>query len=89
MGVGSIIGLIIVGAIIGALARLVVPGRNPIGILATVLIGIVAAIIGGYIGAAIGVGLWLSWVIGIVLAAIGVALLSGYSRGGTRARRSV
>lgn len=84
MTLGSIIVLIIIGAIIGALGRLVVPGRNPIGILATVLVGIVAAVVGGYIGAAIGVGGWLTFLIGVLLAAIGVALLSGGTRGALR-----
>jgi uncharacterized membrane protein YeaQ/YmgE (transglycosylase-associated protein family) len=45
--IGSILVYIIAGAIIGALARLIVPGRQSMSILATVIIGIVAAIIGG------------------------------------------
>jgi uncharacterized membrane protein YeaQ/YmgE (transglycosylase-associated protein family) len=46
----QILGLIIVGAVIGALARLIKPGRQHMSVLATVLLGIVGAIIGGLIG---------------------------------------
>ena len=80
MHVGAIIGLVILGAIFGILARLLVPGRNPIGLIMTVLVGIVGAVGGGYIGSAIGTALWVSWVIGIVIAAVLVALLSGFRR---------
>ena len=47
---GLIITLIIVGLIAGALARLVVPGRQNIGILGTILLGIVGSFIGGFLG---------------------------------------
>ena len=46
----QIIGLIVVGAIIGALARLIKPGRQRMSMLATILLGIVGAVIGGLIG---------------------------------------
>lgn len=42
-----IIGMIVVGLIVGALARLLMPGRDPMGIGATILLGIVGALIGG------------------------------------------
>jgi uncharacterized membrane protein YeaQ/YmgE (transglycosylase-associated protein family) len=47
---GLIITLIIVGLIAGALARLLVPGRDPIGIGGTILLGIVGSFIGGFLG---------------------------------------
>jgi uncharacterized membrane protein YeaQ/YmgE (transglycosylase-associated protein family) len=47
---GLIITLIIVGLIAGALARLVVPGRQNIGVLGTILLGIVGSFIGGFLG---------------------------------------
>lgn len=50
---GLIITLIVVGLIAGALARLIVPGRDPMGIGATILLGIVGSFIGGFIGYAI------------------------------------
>ena len=39
---------IVVGIVVGALARLLMPGRDPIGIIGTLVVGIVGAIIGGY-----------------------------------------
>ena len=47
--VGFILGLIIVGLIAGALARLLVPGRDPMGIGATILLGIVGSFVGGFL----------------------------------------
>ena len=47
---GLIVTLIIVGLIAGALARLLVPGRDPIGIGGTILLGIVGSFIGGFLG---------------------------------------
>ncbi len=46
---GFILGLIIVGLIAGALARLLVPGRDPMGIGATILLGIVGSFVGGFL----------------------------------------
>jgi uncharacterized membrane protein YeaQ/YmgE (transglycosylase-associated protein family) len=51
--VGLIVSLIIIGLIAGALARLLVPGRDPMGIGATILLGIVGSFIGGFIGYAV------------------------------------
>lgn len=48
--VGFIIGMIIVGLIAGALARLLVPGRDPMGIFATILLGIIGSFVGGFLG---------------------------------------
>lgn len=50
---GSLIVFILVGLVVGVLARLLLPGRDPIGILATIAIGIVGAIIGGYLFSAV------------------------------------
>lgn len=49
IGFGDIVVYVIAGAIIGALARLLVPGRQAMGWIATVVLGIIAAIIGGYL----------------------------------------
>ena len=54
MTITGIISAIIIGAIIGALGRLVVPGRQPIPIWLTIVIGIVAAFIGAFIAGAFG-----------------------------------
>jgi uncharacterized membrane protein YeaQ/YmgE (transglycosylase-associated protein family) len=47
---GLIITLIVVGLIAGAVARLLVPGRQDIGIAATIVLGIVGSFIGGFLG---------------------------------------
>jgi uncharacterized membrane protein YeaQ/YmgE (transglycosylase-associated protein family) len=47
---GLILMLILVGLIAGALARLLVPGKDPIGIGGTILLGIVGSFIGGFLG---------------------------------------
>jgi uncharacterized membrane protein YeaQ/YmgE (transglycosylase-associated protein family) len=39
---------IVVGAVIGVIARLLMPGRDPVGFIGTIVIGIVGAVIGGY-----------------------------------------
>jgi uncharacterized membrane protein YeaQ/YmgE (transglycosylase-associated protein family) len=51
--VGEIIVFILVGLVVGVLARLLLPGRDPIGIVATIAIGVVGAIIGGYLFSAV------------------------------------
>ena len=95
MTVTSIIVAIIVGAIIGALGRLVVPGRQPIPIWLTIVVGIVAAFVGTFIARAIGVptatnGIdWLELLVQVVVAAIFVVIASNlYVRSGGH-RRSV
>ncbi len=45
----SIIGFILVGLVAGALARLLVPGRDPIGIIGTILLGMVGSLVGGFL----------------------------------------
>jgi uncharacterized membrane protein YeaQ/YmgE (transglycosylase-associated protein family) len=50
----GILGWIVFGLIIGAIAKLVMPGRDPGGIIVTILLGIVGAVLGGYIGQAVG-----------------------------------
>jgi uncharacterized membrane protein YeaQ/YmgE (transglycosylase-associated protein family) len=80
MEITGIISAIVIGIVIGVLGRLVVPGRQRIGILLTIVVGIVAALIGAAIASAIGVddtkGVdWIEWLIQIGLAALGVAAL--------------
>ncbi|WP_433833752.1 GlsB/YeaQ/YmgE family stress response membrane protein [Actinoplanes sp. CA-015351] len=73
---------IVIGLIIGALGRLVVPGKQNIPIWLTMLIGVVAAILGTFLAAAIGVddtrGIdWIELAIQVALAAAGVAIVAG------------
>jgi uncharacterized membrane protein YeaQ/YmgE (transglycosylase-associated protein family) len=91
MTVTGIITALIVGLIIGALGRLVVPGRQNIPIWLTMVIGVVAALLGTVIARAVGVadtkGVdWIELLFQVVLAAVGVALVAGISgrRGVTR-----
>jgi uncharacterized membrane protein YeaQ/YmgE (transglycosylase-associated protein family) len=78
----GIISAIIVGAIIGALGRLVVPGRQSMPVWLTIVVGIAAALLGSVIAGAMGVrdtaGFdWIEFFIQVVLAAVGVALVAG------------
>jgi uncharacterized membrane protein YeaQ/YmgE (transglycosylase-associated protein family) len=87
MTITGIITAIIIGAVIGALARLVLPGRQNISILLTIVVGIVAAIIGTAIARATGLadtnGVdWIELVFQVVVAAIGVSIV-----GSLRGRR--
>jgi len=82
MTVAGIISAIIVGLIIGALGRLVLPGRQNIPVWLTIVVGIIAAIIGTAIARAAGwadtPGVdWLEIIIQVALAAVGVLLVSG------------
>ena len=84
MTVTGIITALIVGLIIGALGRLVVPGRQNIPLWLTLVIGVVAALLGTVIARATGVADtkgfdWIELLFQVVLAAIGVALVAGVS----------
>lgn len=50
----GILGWILFGLVIGALAKLVMPGKDPGGFIVTILLGIVGALIGGFLGRALG-----------------------------------
>jgi len=89
--VTGIITALIVGLIIGALGRLVVPGRQSMPIWLTMVIGVVAALLGTVLARAIGISTdtpgvdWGELVVQVVVAAIGVALVAGI--GSRRGRR--
>jgi len=75
---------IIIGLIIGALGRLVVPGKQNISIWLTLLIGIVAALLGTLVASVLGVadtrGIdWIELALQVGFAAIGVSITSGAS----------
>lgn len=73
---GSIIGMIIVGAIIGALARLFMKGEQNIGTVWTVILGAVGYGLGGWItGAILGSGHGvIQWIVGIIIAVILISI---------------
>jgi len=77
---------IIVGLIIGALGRLVLPGKQQIGFWLTLVIGVVAALVGTFIAAAFGVAKtpgvdWIELILQVALAAGGIAIAEGAMRG--------
>ena len=90
MEVTGIITAIIIGLIIGALGRLVVPGKQNIPIWLTLVIGVVAALVGTFLAAAVGVddtgGVdWIELALQVGLAAAGVAAVAAArSRRGPR-----
>ena len=50
----TILGWILFGLVVGVLAKLVMPGRDPGGIIVTILLGIAGAVLGGFVGRALG-----------------------------------
>ena len=85
----GIITWIIVGGIAGALAKLIMPGDDPGGIIVTILIGIVGAFVGGFLTSLVGIGsggfIWT-----IIVATVGAIILLAIYRaviGGRTARR--
>lgn len=50
----GILGWVLFGLVVGALAKLVMPGRDPGGIIITILLGIAGAVLGGFVGRALG-----------------------------------
>ncbi|WP_404388290.1 GlsB/YeaQ/YmgE family stress response membrane protein [Humibacillus xanthopallidus] len=77
--IGAIIGAIVAGLIIGALGRLIVPGKQNISIVMTIVIGIIASLVAtlilgaifGYENANGGIQWWY-WIVGAILAALGI-----------------
>ena len=85
---GSLVGLAfnllwlaVTGLIIGALGRLVLPGRQEISLLATALVGIGASLLGGILANLAGAGWVVNLLVAIVLAAIGITVFSSTERG--------
>jgi uncharacterized membrane protein YeaQ/YmgE (transglycosylase-associated protein family) len=82
MTITGVITAILIGIVVGVLGRLLVPGRQPIGMLVTVLIGIVGAFLGTAIARMLGIptvtnGIdWLELLVQVIVAALGVALVS-------------
>lgn len=84
--IGAIVSAVVIGAIIGALARLIVPGKQNMSIGLTLIVGIVAALLGTLIAQAAGwadtKGIdWLEHIIQLVLAVIGVLIVAKMSTG--------
>jgi len=69
----GIIAWIFLGLLVGILARFFMPGRQPMGLIATILLGIIGAVVGGLIGTQMGWG----QVKGFDLRSLGLAILGG------------
>jgi uncharacterized membrane protein YeaQ/YmgE (transglycosylase-associated protein family) len=88
--IGTILWAVIGGAIIGALARLILPGRQNISVWVTIAVGIAAALIGGLVADWLGVGEtegidWIRHLIQVALAVLFVWLAARFL-GGSRRR---
>lgn len=86
MTIESILGAIVIGAVVGAIGRLLIPGKQAIGWILTIVVGIVAALIGTFIAQAMNVATtdgidWIELVMQVVLAVVGVGLVAGLRRG--------
>ncbi len=82
MTVTGIFTAILIGIVVGALGRLVLPGKQRIGMLLTILVGIVSAFVGTAIARAVGIptatnGIdWMELLVQVVVAALGAALVA-------------
>jgi len=82
------IGFIVAGLVIGVLARLILPGRQRIGLLMTLLLGLAGSIVGGVIANALGTGdIWELNVVGFIAATLtAVAFIAVADRAGVGRR---
>ncbi|MDA1360707.1 GlsB/YeaQ/YmgE family stress response membrane protein [Glycomyces luteolus] len=72
------IGFIVAGLVIGVLARLIKPGKQRLGLLATLILGLVGSVIGGTVANLLGTGdIWELNVLGFVVSVIAAVLLIG------------
>jgi uncharacterized membrane protein YeaQ/YmgE (transglycosylase-associated protein family) len=80
--IGAIISSIIIGLVLGVLARLILPGKQNIPLWLTIVVGIVAAFVGNYLATLFGVRVtpgfdWIRHLIQLVLAVIGIGIVAG------------
>ena len=82
------IGFIIAGLVIGALARLIKPGKQNLGLLATLLLGLAGSVIGGVIASLLGTGdIFELNFLGFIVAVIAAVLLIGVAESLTGRRK--
>ncbi len=86
----DILGLIVVGLIIGALARLIKPGKQNISIVMTLVLGVAGALIGGFIASLFGTGdIFELNILGFILAVVAAVILVGLYAGTAGRNRAV
>jgi uncharacterized membrane protein YeaQ/YmgE (transglycosylase-associated protein family) len=71
----GILSWIVMGLIVGVLAKFIMPGKDPGGLIVTILIGIAGAFVGGYVGSFLGLGKFTGFNLGSLLLAIGGAVI--------------
>jgi uncharacterized membrane protein YeaQ/YmgE (transglycosylase-associated protein family) len=76
----SLLWLALTGLVVGALGRLVLPGRQNISLLATALVGIAASLLGGILANLFDVGWIIQFLVAVALAAIGITLFASSER---------
>ncbi len=81
----SLIWLVLTGIVVGALGRLVLPGRQDISLLATALVGIAASLAGGILADLFDVGWIIQSLVAVALAAVGITLFTSSEYGRRRA----
>lgn len=85
LDLGSILLYILIGAVIGLIARLIIPGSGGMGLVVTIVVGILGAIIGGWLaGAVFEETKGVDWIASILVAAVLVWVVTrfgGYRRG--------
>lgn len=78
----AIIGFLVFGLVVGALARLIKPGHQALGIVGTLVLGVVGSLIGGIVASALGTGdIFELNILGAVVAIIAAVLLIGVVEG--------
>ena len=84
----EIIGFLVFGLVVGALARLIKPGRQNLSIVMTLVLGVVGSLIGGFVAKFLGTGDYFELnVLGAIVAIIAAVLLIGVAEGLSGGRR--
>ena len=85
----AIIGFLVFGLVVGALARLFKPGKQHLSLLMTLLLGVVGSLIGGVVATALGTGSFTELnILGAIVAIIAAVLLIGVFEGMSGKRRA-
>lgn len=85
----QIIGFLVFGLVVGALARLIKPGKQNLSILMTLLLGVAGSVIGGLIASFLGTGdIFELNILGSIIAIISAVLLIGVVEGATHGKKS-